>query len=57
MSNSGNLVCWAGNKYGSERRNHEWKRSLGRPKREWEGNIEVDFKRTGWKDVDSTHSK
>jgi len=30
----------------------EEKRSLGRPRRRWEGNIRMDLTETGWKIVD-----
>jgi hypothetical protein len=28
------------------------KKTLGRPRRRWESNINMDFKETGWKDTD-----
>jgi hypothetical protein len=30
----------------------EWKRPLGRPRHRWEGNIRIDFREIGWRDVD-----
>jgi len=29
----------------------EGKRQLGRPRRKWEGNITMDFRKTGWEVV------
>jgi hypothetical protein len=33
-------------------RKPEEKRSLGRPRREWESNIKMDFREKAWGDVD-----
>jgi hypothetical protein len=30
----------------------EWKRSLGRPRRRWEGNIKMDLGEKRWEEVD-----
>jgi hypothetical protein len=33
----------------------EKKRQLGRPRRRWEGNINIDLRETGWEGVDWMH--
>jgi hypothetical protein len=33
----------------------EGKRSLGRPRREWEDNARMDLREMGWEDVDWIH--